>query len=74
MNAILVNKPVRLNDNLPDLELYRGAVGTVCSTWAVADTAYEVEFRTPDHAVRVLLVRRQIDPGDLGTIAAAAES
>ena len=69
MDAVPVNKPVRLNDNLPHLELHRGAVGTVCSTWAVADTAYEVEFRTPGHAVRVLLVRGQIDP-DLGPAAA----
>ena len=62
MTAILVNKPVCLTDNLPDLGLYRGCVGTVCSTWAVAETTYEVEFRTPGHAVRVLLRRRQLVP------------
>ena len=62
MKPIRVDKPVRLADDLPNLGLRRGRVGTVCSRWAVGGSTYEVEFGAPDQAVRVLLTRRQIEP------------
>jgi hypothetical protein len=63
MKSIRVDKPVRLADDLPNLGLRRGRIGTVCSRWSVAGSTYEVEFGgAPDQAVRVLLTRRQIEP------------
>lgn len=53
---------VRLIQDLPELGLYRGAVGLVCSTWFDPDTAFEVEFQ-PDgkgSRVRALLMPNQI--------------
>jgi hypothetical protein len=62
MDTIRVDKPVRLADDLPNLGLRRGRVGTVCSHWGVAGSTYEVEFGTRGDAVRVLLTPRQIEP------------
>jgi len=53
---------VRLTQDLPELGLYRGDVGLVCSTWFDPDTAFEVEFQ-PDgqgNRVRALLMPNQI--------------
>jgi len=53
---------VRLIQDLPELGLYRGAVGLVCSTWFDPNTAFEVEFQ-PDGKgtrVRALLMPNQI--------------
>lgn len=53
---------VRLIQDLPELGLYRGAVGLVCSTWFDPNTAFEVEFQ-PDgkgSRVRALLMPNQI--------------
>jgi hypothetical protein len=62
MKSIKVDKPVRLADDLPNLGLRRGRVGTVCSRWGVGGSTYEVEFGAPGNAVRVLLTPRQIEP------------
>jgi hypothetical protein len=35
---------VRLNQDIPELELSRGQVGVVRSTWFAPTVAYEVEF------------------------------
>jgi hypothetical protein len=53
---------VRLTQDLPELGLYRGAVGLVCSTWFDPNTAYEVEFQQDDRGgrVRALLMPNQI--------------
>jgi hypothetical protein len=61
LNTIKVDRRVRLADDLPHLGLVRGRVGTVCSTWRVAGKAYEVEFGAREHAVRVLLLERQLE-------------
>lgn len=52
---------VRLMQDLPELGLYRGAIGLVCSTWFDPNTAFEVEFQ-PDKCsrVRALLMPNQI--------------
>jgi len=53
---------VRLTQDLPELGLYRGDVGLVCSTWFDPDTAFEVEFQPDGHGsrVRALLMPNQI--------------
>jgi hypothetical protein len=62
MDTIRVDKPVRLADDLPNLGLRRGRVGTVCSHWGIAGSTYEVEFGRCGDSVRVLLTPRQIEP------------
>jgi hypothetical protein len=56
-----VDKHVRLKQDIPELDLHRGEVGTVCSTWFAPATAYEVEFeKHPGQSVRALLSENQI--------------
>jgi hypothetical protein len=62
MKSIRVDKPVRLADDLPNLGLRRGRIGTVCSRWTVGGSTYEVEFGPPGQPVRCLLTRQQIEP------------
>jgi hypothetical protein len=54
---------VRLNQDIPELELSRGQVGVVRSTWFAPTVAYEVEFDL-DGGVnagrRALLLERQV--------------
>ena len=57
-----VDDVVRLNQDIPELELTRGQTGVVRSTWFAPTVAYEVEFDFSDalHAKR----------GELGLAAA----
>jgi hypothetical protein len=53
---------VQLTQDLPELGLYRGDVGKLCSTWFDPNTAFEVEFqpRPAGCRVRALLMPNQI--------------
>ena len=55
---------VRLIEDLPELELYRGDTGVIRSAWFYPNTAFEVEFaaRSESTPSRVLLLREQIEP------------
>ena len=56
-----VDDVVRLNQDIPELELHRGQTGVVRSTWFAPTVAYEVEFDFSDaHAKRALLLERQV--------------
>jgi hypothetical protein len=62
MTQVRAEELVRLTQDLPELGLYRGAVGLVCSTWFDPNTAFEVEFQPDgqDSRVRTLLMPHQI--------------
>ena len=66
MTRLTNNERVRLEVDLPERHLHRGAVGVICSTWFAPDTAYEVEFAPgaceTDENCRVLLRPGQISP------------
>lgn len=51
---------VRLNQDIPELELERGQLGVVRSTWFAPTTAYEVEFTLEGLGKRALLMERQV--------------
>ena len=51
---------VRLNQDIPELELHRGQTGVIRSTWFAPTVAYEVEFEQPGEAKRALLLERQV--------------
>jgi hypothetical protein len=55
---------VRLNQDIPELELSRGQVGVVRSTWFAPTVAYEVEFDFDGGGAcagrRALLLERQV--------------
>ncbi|MGE5610899.1 MAG: DUF4926 domain-containing protein [Bacillota bacterium] len=71
MRQIQVDQRVRLTHDVPELELHRGEIGLVCSTWFSPATAYEVEFRhgLPSYGMRALLMSSQIQ--DVGPAAKA---
>lgn len=51
---------VRLVKELPELELRPGQVGVVRSKWQSPTLAYEVEFRSGDRPLRVLLLENHL--------------
>lgn len=51
---------VRLNQDIPELELQRGQLGVIRSTWFAPTVAYEVEFDLPGDCKRALLLERQV--------------
>jgi hypothetical protein len=51
---------VRLNQDIPELELLRGQLGVVRSTWFAPSIAYEVEFALDGQGTRALLLERQV--------------
>jgi hypothetical protein len=55
---------VRLNQDIPELELQRGMLGVVRSTWFAPTVAYEVEFDQEGHGKRALLLERQVTVED----------
>ena len=56
-----VDDIVRLNQDIPELELQRGQTGVVRSTWFAPTVAYEVEFDLSGAAgKRALLLERQV--------------
>jgi hypothetical protein len=59
---VLASDKVRLEEDIPELELFKGDVGVVVSSWFWPNTAYEVEFGGSDRccARRVLLLEQQI--------------
>ena len=61
----LLNRSVRLMQDIPELGLRSGEVGVVCSTWFEPTPAYEVEFQPTGlaHATRALLLAHQIELG-----------
>ena len=62
-----VDDYVRLTCDIPDLSLYRGQVGVVCSTWCEPHTAYEVEFHAGfGHETRALVMAEQLQVEDGG--------
>jgi hypothetical protein len=62
MSEIKVDEQVQLTQDIPELGLYRGEMGRVCSTWFRPTTAYEVEFQRdmPDCSIRALLMIKQL--------------
>jgi len=62
-----VDDVVRLNQDIPELELTRGQTGVIRSTWFAPTVAYEVEFDFSDavHAKRALLLERQVTIEDV---------
>ena len=62
MQQVLANDRVRLEQDIPELELFRGDVGVVVSTWFFPNTAYEVEFEVNQQCerLRVLLLQQQV--------------
>ena len=63
MQRVLANDRVRLELAIPELELSRGDVGVVVSTWLFPNTAYEVEFEInrQREKLRVLLLQQQVE-------------
>jgi hypothetical protein len=62
MQQVMANDRVRLREDIPELELFRGDVGVVVSSWFVPNTAYEVEFeiKAQPQRLRVLLLQQQV--------------
>ena len=58
-----VDDRVRLIHAIPELQLPRGTVGVVRSTWCAPHTAYEVEFDAVglDYQTRALLLSNQVE-------------
>jgi hypothetical protein len=57
-----VDDVVRLTRDIPELELSRGEIGVVRSTWFAPSLAYEVEFHQigHDYDTRALLLAEQV--------------
>jgi hypothetical protein len=64
-----VNDAVRLTQDVPRLDLRRGEVGVVRSTWFSPAVVYEVEFHTIgcDLDTRALLSAEQVEVEDAPT-------
>lgn len=60
MQTPLVDEVVRLGRDIPELMLYRGAIGTVCSIWFAPLAAFEVEFDVHGQPTRVLLLSQEV--------------
>ena len=62
MTEIQVDEQVQLIQDIPEMGLHRGEVGTVCSTWFEPAVAYEVEFQReiPDCSIRAMLTLKEI--------------
>ena len=63
MRQVLANDEVSLLQDIPELDLHRGDVGVVVSSWFCPNTAYEVEFDGSADCCkrRVLLLEQQIE-------------
>jgi hypothetical protein len=62
MRQPAVDDFVRLTQDIPELQLNRGQVGVVRSTWFAPTVAYEVEFHPIglEHQTRALLLAEQV--------------
>ena len=60
-----LTRHVRLSQDIPELGLQRGQMGTLCSTWFAPSEAFEVEFQPAGlgHAIRALLLPSQCESG-----------
>ena len=58
-----VDDRVQLRTDVPELDLFRGEIGVVCSTWFAPSMAYEVEFKSDGraHVIRALLLAEQLE-------------
>lgn len=65
-----VNDHVRLTQDIPELELSRGDIGIVRSTWFAPHMAYEVEFNAIglSSETRALLLEEQLQVQDAGVV------
>lgn len=59
MRSPHIDDVVCLNQDIPELELFRGQKGIVRSTWFAPTVAYEVEFNS-EGGRRALLMERQV--------------
>lgn len=66
-----VNDHVRLTQDIPELELSRGDIGVVRSTWFAPHMAYEVEFNSIGLSgeTRALLLEEQLQVQDAAVVA-----
>lgn len=62
MPSLHVDDHVRLTEDVPELSLHRGDVGTVCSIWFSPGDTYEVEFGEPGHTRRCLVSPDRVEP------------
>lgn len=73
MRMLAVDDHVRLTRDIPELQLNRGDVGVVCSTWFAPALAYEVEFCAGlESSTRALLRQDQLELSDEENAALAA--
>ena len=70
MRRPCVDDVVRLTQDIPELELSRGEIGVVRSTWFAPSTAYEVEFSQigHDYQTRALLSESQVEIHDAAVL------
>ncbi|HEX4794151.1 MAG TPA: DUF4926 domain-containing protein [Humisphaera sp.] len=70
MRRPCVDDVVRLTQDIPELELSRGEIGVVRSTWFAPSTAYEVEFSQigHDYQTRALLLETQVEVHDAAVL------
>jgi len=63
MRHPVIDDKVCLTENIPELELARGAKGVVRSTWFAPTVVYEVEFHQIgcDYDTRALLRAEQVE-------------
>ena len=64
MQSIIASDRVRLVQDLPELELFRGEVGIVREAWLYPNAAYRVEFPGDERSprCRLLLLDGQVAP------------
>ena len=61
MQRIYCSQRVQLTEEIPELHLHKGTLGTVRQSWHYPTVAYEVEFKTPEQMLRVLLLQGQVE-------------
>ncbi len=68
MHSIMFNDRVRLTEDLPEIDLFRGEIGIVRGAWLYPNTAYEVEFAAAEPGMPpccLLLLQDQVAPAQL---------
>ena len=60
MRQIYPSERVQLIEEIPELDLQKGTMGTVCRSWLYPTVAYEVEFKTTKQKLQVLLLEGQV--------------
>lgn len=74
MRRPCIDDRVRLIQDIPELDLNRGEIGVVRSTWFAPAVAYEVEFHLigNDYQTRALLLENQVEVTENGLVAGAS--